>query len=183
MPNRLAPIVRVSLAQAEQRATVCREETSSLTLSLLPTSPRWARRHAAEMLQRWNLPGVEWAVCQVVSELVTNAVAAACDDGAERVRIVRLTLRLLPRRLYVEVFDAVPRLPEARDASDEDEAGRGLCIVATLANLVEVRPERTGGKTVLAAFDLPAGHGAVDSGELALPDVVLRDGERLAPAR
>ncbi|WP_370372635.1 ATP-binding protein [Catenulispora sp. GP43] len=179
MPNRLAPIVPVSLAQAEQRATVCREETSSLTLSLLPASPRWARRHAAEMLQRWNLPDVEWAVCQVVSELVTNAVAAAWHDGAERVRIVRLTLRLLPRRLYVEVFDAVPQLPKAREPSDEDEAGRGLCIVAALADAVEVRRERTGGKTVSAAFDLPAGHGAAAGAVLTVPNMAAPVGEEL----
>ncbi|MEY9934122.1 anti-sigma regulatory factor (Ser/Thr protein kinase) [Catenulispora sp. GP43] len=131
------------------------------------------------MLQRWNLPDVEWAVCQVVSELVTNAVAAAWHDGAERVRIVRLTLRLLPRRLYVEVFDAVPQLPKAREPSDEDEAGRGLCIVAALADAVEVRRERTGGKTVSAAFDLPAGHGAAAGAVLTVPNMAAPVGEEL----
>lgn len=180
MPNRLAPIP-ISMAQAEQQAaTVCRQETSSLTLSLVPASPRSARRHAADVLRRWNLAGFEWAVCQVVSELVTNAITAALDDSAERVRIVRLTLRLLPRRLYVEVFDAVPRLPEACEPSEDDEAGRGLWIVAALADAVEVRRERMGGKTVSAAFDLPSGHGTAPGAERVLPNVAQPDREQMA---
>lgn len=127
------------------------------------TAPGWARRHTADVLRQWGLGGdengrddadVAWDACQVVSELVTNAVQhAGCRaDGAPAP--CGLTLRLWPDALAVEVWDPFGEvLPEPRAAGPLDPSGRGLLIVAALASMpVAVHRHPTGGKTVVAVL-------------------------------
>jgi serine/threonine-protein kinase RsbW len=116
-----------------------------------PTAASWARRHTADVLAQWNVTELKWSACQVVSELVSNAVShAAADTGAAA--FCRLTLKLSSAVLAVEVLD---RFPDAairmREADETAESGRGLPIVTALcgrAPLVFVDPGR--GKTVVA---------------------------------
>src|SRR5437899_2817291 len=75
-----------------------------------PTAPRWARRHAAAVLAAWGVCELEAVVVQIVSELVANAVSRPIAlDGVPYA--VRVTLRLLPTRVAVEVFDPDPAAP------------------------------------------------------------------------
>jgi anti-sigma regulatory factor (Ser/Thr protein kinase) len=126
-----------------------------LVVAAQPTAVGWARRHAADVLSRWGQADLEWAVCQVVSELVTNAVTAAAtppDPDPVSPQAVRLTIRLLARRVRVEVFDTTPELPVPGTPTGNDERGRGLHIVGALATEHGTTPGGKGGKTIWASF-------------------------------
>lgn len=64
----------------------------------------------------------------LVSELVTNAIEHS--RGTE----ITVSLRLDGRSLQLEVIDQTRRLPQIQEPDDDDESGRGLLIVATLAD-------------------------------------------------
>lgn len=137
------------------RPVLYRQESSTLILAVMPSSPAWARRHTVDVLARWGMADLGWAACQIVSELVTNSVAALSGEAVPvRLRLVHFRLRLLPRRLLIEVFDADSRRPVPREAANGDENGRGLRIVAALADGMEVTQLREG-KTVTAWLRLP----------------------------
>ncbi|MCD0484468.1 SpoIIE family protein phosphatase [Streptacidiphilus sp. ASG 303] len=84
-----------------------------------------ARRLVRERLAAWGLGEEASAAELVVSELVTNAVR----HGAAplRLRLIR------DRALTCEVFDGSDNAPRLRHARANDEGGRGLFIVARLA--------------------------------------------------
>jgi anti-sigma regulatory factor (Ser/Thr protein kinase) len=84
----------------------------------------------------------------VVSELVTNAVAA----GSNR---VLLAVRLHRRQLTIAVTDDGPGWPTPRSGGPEDPSGRGLLIVGSLAQAWGV--ERLAGdrKQVWASLPVP----------------------------
>lgn len=74
--------------------------------------------HARELVERAKL---------MVSELVTNAVkhsAAPCS----------VTFELTDTLLRVEVRDAGPGVPSLRSPTQDEPTGRGLLIVAALAD-------------------------------------------------
>ena len=117
------------------------------------TAPRWARRHAAGVLAAWDVSELETVVVQIVSELVANAVERPiATNGAPYA--VRLTLRLLPRRIGIEVFDPDPAAPILTQAMADDERGRGLAIVRALSCGLGVVPLH-GGKLVVAQVRRP----------------------------
>lgn len=119
-----------------------------------PTAPRWARRFAAEVLAGWGVSELEPVVVQIVSELIANAAARPlAADGAPYA--VRLTLRLLPDRIGIEVFDPDPATPVLTQAAADDERGRGLAIVRALSCGLGVVP-LADGKLVVAQVRRPA---------------------------
>ena len=151
------PPIGIALAKLPHppKPVISHEEISVLVVAAQPAAIAWARRHAADVLSRWGQADLEWAVCQVVSELVTNAVTAAAvppDPDPVSPLAVRLTIRLLAHRVRVEVFDTVPELPVRRTPSGDDERGRGLHIVGALATEHGMTPGGKGGKTVWASF-------------------------------
>ena len=151
------PPIGIALAKPSypSKPVISQQEISVLVVAAQPTAVGWARRHAADVLSRWGQVDLEWAVCQVVSELVTNAVAATAtppDPDPVSPPAIRLTIRLLARRVHVEVFDKAPELPVPRASSGDDEQGRGLHIVGALATEHGTTPDRKGGKTVWASF-------------------------------
>jgi hypothetical protein len=96
------------------------------------------------VLREWRLDDLEDAVLLVVSELITNAVAATGRGGwAAGLPPVRLWLLGSPGaseagaggtgEVVVLVWDAVAALPLRAEAGDEDESGRGLQIVDCLS--------------------------------------------------
>ncbi|WP_241841936.1 SpoIIE family protein phosphatase [Pseudofrankia sp. BMG5.36] len=97
-----------------------------------------ARAAARAALSDWSLPAeaLETAVL-VLSELVGNAVAHGRQPIDARVR-------RLADRVVVEVADGGGRLPRRRHAGADQEAGRGLELVATLADRWGVRPTADG---------------------------------------
>gem|GEM_PF-2996025 len=97
-----------------------------------------ARATARAALADWSLPAeaLETTVL-VLSELIGNAVAHGRTPIDARVR------RLVDR-VVVEVADGGGRLPRRRHAGLDEEAGRGLELVATLADRWGVRPTADG---------------------------------------
>ncbi len=118
-----------------------------------------ARAMVRHALREWHLPPLDDAML-VVSELVTNAVTHAvppsCLPGRARVMVEVCVNPLVgrPRGVRVAVGDPSSDLPEQHRAEPGEEHGRGVMLVATLAQRWGV--ERVpGGKQVWAEFDLP----------------------------
>ncbi|MFE3497643.1 SpoIIE family protein phosphatase [Streptomyces sp. NPDC059169] len=83
------------------------------------------RAAALRQLDRWGLEETSFATELLLSELVTNAVRY----GAEPIRV-----RLIhDRTLICEVSDTSSTAPRLRRAASTDEGGRGLFLVAQLA--------------------------------------------------
>ncbi|WP_371648254.1 ATP-binding protein [Streptomyces mirabilis] len=119
-----------------------------------------AARHAAE---RWladqrDCPEVTAGdeVAATASLLIAELTANAALHGRVRGRHARLALTLTAGALRIEVTDARgDRLPEPAPGRDGDgdgdgESGRGLLLVASLADAWGCEPHHPGGKTVWA---------------------------------
>ncbi|MBX6391243.1 MAG: SpoIIE family protein phosphatase, partial [Frankia sp.] len=106
-----------------------------------------ARATARAALAEWGLAEetLETSVL-VLSELIANAVAHGRAPIDARVR-------RLGERVIVEVADGGGRLPRRRHAGADEEAGRGLELVATLADRWGTRPTADG-KVVWAEIPL-----------------------------
>jgi anti-sigma regulatory factor (Ser/Thr protein kinase) len=112
-----------------------------------------ARTLLREQATSWKLPDevTETAVL-LLSELMTNAYRhAKVSPGRE----IRARCVLEADRLRVSVTDANDTLPTPREATPDDESGRGLALVAAPADKWGAEPRPGGiGKTVW--FELPA---------------------------
>ncbi|MEU5580429.1 ATP-binding protein [Streptomyces huasconensis] len=119
-------------------------------LSATPRGARLARRLALHQLDAWGFPhggDVSDAAALIVAELAANAITHGRVAGRDFE--LRLTRRE-PNTLRIEVADARgDRLPRCRSGGAEDDAGRGLCLVAALATAWGVT-ERKVGKAVWA---------------------------------
>jgi len=91
----------------------------------------------------------EAAASLLIAELTANAARHARVRG----RNARLALALTPATLRIEVTDArgdrLP-VPAAPDTDTGDESGRGLLLLAALADAWGCEPHQPGGKTVWA---------------------------------
>jgi Stage II sporulation protein E (SpoIIE)/Histidine kinase-like ATPase domain/PAS fold len=126
---------------------------ASWTLAPKLTSVREARSVLTEPMKRWDLEDMIPTTELLVSELVTNAVRYSRGD---------VTLRLVNEKaLVVEVLDNSGALPRLRQASGEDENGRGLQVVRQLAHRWGARRTATG-KVVWCEQPLPGGASAMD---------------------
>ncbi|WP_203881701.1 ATP-binding protein [Planotetraspora kaengkrachanensis] len=85
-----------------------------------------ARRLTRDRLAAWGMENVTDVAELLVSELVTNALCHAHGP-------VGLTLSAVEGLLRCEVEDAGTVLPSAYCAGHDDEGGRGLCLLDTLA--------------------------------------------------
>jgi PAS domain S-box-containing protein len=118
----------------------------------LPAEPSvvaGARARAARQLAAWGLAELTFATELIVSELVTNAIRHAQPP-------IQLRM-ILDGALSCEVSDASSTAPHLRRADRFDEGGRGLLLVAHLAERWGSRHTRTG-KTIWAQQPLPRGH-------------------------
>jgi hypothetical protein len=100
-------------------------------------------------LRKWGLERLADDAMLVVSELVTNAIAAA-PGGTLGFRMMRW-----PTMLAIEVRDGSAERVVSREADLMDESGRGLWIVEQVARHWGQRQEPDGTKTVYALLDLP----------------------------
>lgn len=123
---------------------------ASLELDPEPLSAPSARRFLRSALREWGLDEIEDVATLLATELVTNAVLHARTP-------VRVLVRRRDRVLRVEVSDSSPAVPAPRRYSAESGTGRGLVLVAELANRwgTEHRPEAAG-KTVWFELHLDA---------------------------
>jgi anti-sigma regulatory factor (Ser/Thr protein kinase) len=119
----------------------------------LPADPARVSGIRADVTRRltdWGLAEAVFSAELLLSELVTNAIRHA--SGPLQVRVIH------GRSLIFEVADTSSTAPRLRHASATDEGGRGLFLVAQLAQAWGTR--YTGaGKVIWAecAVDVPAG--------------------------
>jgi anti-sigma regulatory factor (Ser/Thr protein kinase) len=105
---------------------------SFLDLGALPGAVPCARLHTRQVAWEWGLAGLSYDAALIVSELVTNAVAAA--RAVEPVWPVRLWLLSDAARIAVLVWDANPGPPVRSEADATAESGRGLLLVETISD-------------------------------------------------
>ncbi|MFF8912360.1 SpoIIE family protein phosphatase [Streptomyces sp. NPDC015032] len=118
-----------------------------------PAAVAGMRAAAAEKIDDWGLPGLAFAMELLLSELITNAI---------RYGSAPVTVRLLyDRTLTCEVADGSSTSPHLRDAAAMDEGGRGLFLVARLAESWGTRytPQ---GKVIWAEMPLPRPDGGAE---------------------
>ncbi|MEV6115185.1 SpoIIE family protein phosphatase [Streptomyces sp. NPDC052109] len=117
----------------------------------VPADPRAvhkARDNAVRQLAAWGLEDVAFTTELIVSELITNAITHAGGP---------ISLRLIHERtLICEVSDASNTSPHLRRARSTDEGGRGLFLVAQVAQRWGTRYTAMG-KTIWAEQPLPSG--------------------------
>ncbi|MEU9731055.1 ATP-binding protein [Streptomyces sp. NPDC048002] len=124
----------------------------SVLLSPTPRGARLARRLATEQLRCWGLP-LEPADL-IVAELASNAATHGRVAG----RSFQLLLYVVGATLRIEVTDTRGDwLPEPRDADPECGTGRGLLLVAALADRWGVTRSLPPRKTVWAELTIAAG--------------------------
>ncbi|MFB7650653.1 MULTISPECIES: SpoIIE family protein phosphatase [unclassified Streptomyces] len=112
-----------------------------------PSEVGRARAAVREQLHDWGLAKQADAAGLMVSELVTNAVRHSHARPVE-LRLVRADT------LLCEVDDDDHELPALKTAGPDDETGRGLRVVSTLAREWGASRTRTG-KTVWFELTLP----------------------------
>lgn len=121
------------------------ERSMRLQLSSGEEPARRARAYANGVLSAWRLPqALREDIVVVVGELVANAVL---HSGVAQ----EMRLRRTARRVVLEVLDRSPRAPQPRPADPQAESGRGLHLVAQLADRWGARP-LDGGKSVWCEF-------------------------------
>lgn len=119
-------------------------QVASWDLDAEPGAVSQARSNVGRQLSSWGLEELSFTTELVVSELVTNAIR----HGRPPIR-----LRLIhDRGLLCEVSDASSTVPHLRRARVFDEGGRGLLLVAQLAERWGTRHARHG-KTVWAELN------------------------------
>lgn len=155
-PSRL-PADLVALAGLVDAVEAVLHEASTRLESDLRSAGK-ARRFVSKQLEPWERGSLLDTVTLLVSELVANAVVHAGSH-------VDVLVQLTDQVTRVEVSDTSDTLPDAGtppdgDATigedgdpDTDTSGRGLAIVATLADRWGIRPRPTGGKTIW--FEVP----------------------------
>jgi PAS domain S-box-containing protein len=109
------------------------------------------RARVARQLTAWGLGYATHTTELIVSELLTNAIRHAQPP-------IQVRMILDSALLSCEVSDGSSTAPHLRRADRYDEGGRGLLLIARLADRWGSRPTRTG-KTIWAQQPLPrAGH-------------------------
>ncbi|MFI9807419.1 SpoIIE family protein phosphatase [Streptomyces sp. NPDC052301] len=119
-----------------------RDRVAAWELENEPTVVARARHLAADQLTAWGLDEAAFTTELMVSELVTNAIRYGRPP-------IRLRLIHQDSTLICEVYDASGSTPHMRRARIFDEGGRGLLLVAQLAERWGTRHDRIG-KTVWA---------------------------------
>ena len=112
-----------------------------LSLPAAPTAVTVARHQAVDAIADWDVElddDVVRTAELVISELVTNSVRhTATGQVSMDVRIVNAVLR-------IEVCDESPVLPELNLPEGHSENGRGLFLVAALAERYGAEPTPAG---------------------------------------
>ncbi|MFC6934244.1 ATP-binding protein [Actinomadura yumaensis] len=121
-----------------------------MTLPAEPPSVVLARELVRDALTRWGYGrALIHDSALVMSEIVTNAVAAA--QG----RQIRLRCTVQDQAPLLECWDPSPALPVHRRAHETAENGRGLTIITAYAKEAGTRPSATGeGKIVWALMPI-----------------------------
>lgn len=117
-----------------------------------PSAVARVRSEVSRKLNEWTLIEEAFTTELILSELVTNSIRYA--SGPIRVRLIR------DRTLICEVSDRSSTSPHLRQAASMDEGGRGLFLVAQMAERWGTRYTDDGGKVIWTEQPLP-GHDLV----------------------
>jgi anti-sigma regulatory factor (Ser/Thr protein kinase) len=110
-----------------------------------------ARRELHTTMTRWSLDLLADSAAVVLSELMTNAV---CHAHVSPGREIETRFLLVADGIRIEVHDAAAQLPQLHAPSANADDGRGLFLVAAMADDWGVT-ERIGvGKAVWAVLTL-----------------------------
>ncbi|MET7451324.1 SpoIIE family protein phosphatase [Streptomyces sp. NPDC005574] len=124
------------------------EQVRTWRLPRDPAAVAGARKVTSRQLADWGLTEAAFATELIVSELITNAIRYGEDP---------IVLRLIrDSTLICEVSDGSSTAPHLRRARVFDEGGRGLLLVAQIAERWGSRQTPTG-KTIWAEQALPTG--------------------------
>ncbi|MEU6590004.1 ATP-binding protein [Streptomyces sp. NPDC046881] len=145
--------------------------TGSWSLPWSPTACGLARNAVRDVLTRWGLDELVPVAELLVSELVCNALRHGAGP-------LRLTLERAPQ-VRCAVGDGSSRPPRPTEAGPDDEGGRGLALVDTLAARWGHERSLPSGKTVW--FELTAGAEEPDAG--AVTCLVTGESAREAEGR
>ncbi|MFI6764569.1 ATP-binding protein [Streptomyces sp. NPDC050355] len=136
--------------------------SASCALPAVLSSARQARTFTAEFLRlRGEDEEFIEAAVLIVCELATNAIRHGArllaEYGRERGPDSEVTLRLALQSdvLHIEVHDGSVILPVQRAAGREEDCGRGMTIIAALAESWTCGPDPAGGKWVRATLRRP----------------------------
>ncbi|WP_407555421.1 SpoIIE family protein phosphatase [Streptomyces sp. Pv4-95] len=143
LPSR--PADDVALLVARTRA-LDPGHVATLPLPSDPAAVAGARSFTSDTLTTWGLEELAFATELMVSELVTNSIRYGKSP-------IHLRL-ILQDTLTCEVFDSSSTAPHLRRARTFDEGGRGLLLVAQLAERWGTRHSREG-KVIWAEQVLP----------------------------
>ncbi len=112
---------------------------TGLALAAVPTAVRCSRMFVNSCLRQWGLPSLSGDSELVVSELVTNAVAATGVTDAEPrwsqlagLATIHLRVMLFEASIVIAVWDRDLAPPVLRQSEPDSESGRGLSIVAAV---------------------------------------------------
>ncbi|WP_052229734.1 ATP-binding protein [Streptomyces sp. CT34] len=139
--------------------------SASLELRAVLPAARQARTFTRQCLRLWD-EGEELidAAVLIVCELATNAIRhgaalllAERGVGHGPDAMITLTLALQPDVLHIEMRDGSAVLPVQRTAGQGDDCGRGLMIIAALAESWTAGRDPGGGKWVRARLPRTTG--------------------------
>jgi anti-sigma regulatory factor (Ser/Thr protein kinase) len=121
----------------------------------LPGAVPCARYHARQVLWEWHLTTLADSAEILVSELVTNAVAACRSTGTGSP--VRLWLLAGSTRVLILVQDDSSRPPVRTEPEADDERGRGLLLVEAISSRWAWYVPQTAraGKVTWALLEMP----------------------------
>jgi anti-sigma regulatory factor (Ser/Thr protein kinase) len=132
----------------------------TLILGALPDAVPSARAHLRQLLTSWGRAALSPDVSVVVSELVTNSVAASGELQLAAAPVL-VWLGSDWHCLLLAVADASPRPPVRLNLEPDTEGGRGLALVEALSSRWGWHPVSTTGltKVTWAEWRLPSGAG------------------------
>ena len=128
-----------------------------LTLGALADAVPLARAHLRQLLSGWGRAELSPDASVVVSELVTNAVAASRERLAAAPVLVWLGSDSCC--LLLAVADVSPRPPVRLDLGPDAEGGRGLALVEALSSRWGWHPASITGLRKVVWAELPVGAG------------------------
>lgn len=134
---------------------------------LTEADARWPgrlRRIVRVALKHWGCPELSDTAELLVTELATNAFRHG------RGRDIAVRFYLQNDRCVIEVNDGSPARPHLRHAEDDDEDGRGLFLVESMADEWGVTPDGTS-----TWCTLPLTEGTPEMEPAAMTAPVLRD--------
>jgi anti-sigma regulatory factor (Ser/Thr protein kinase) len=158
MNSEHSPTAMAATAKRGAAEVGTRKDEFTMRFSSTPRGARLARRLVADRLDAWGHPHTSTAndtLTLITAELTANAVRHGHVQGRDfEVRLVA-TGEMLRLEVSDTRAERVPLL-SPREAPGDAEFGRGLMLVATLADRWGVAPRTMGpGKTVWAEMACP----------------------------